>query len=774
MDGRVDVRVVDSSGGSVPATVVLASRSVDFRATGQADSAGRLALRRIPAGAFLLTVSHDGFSVLERRVEIRSAVPEFVEVVLEPEPVREQVTVRAAPPLFEPLRPSQPVRLGRRQLAEGLGTVMGRSAVDVVTTTPGWLLEANAVLHPRGSEYDTQYVIDGMPLYDNRSIAFAPAFIADDFESVSVLTAGIPAEYGRRLGGVIALDTRRSPSLGNRSTAQVQGGSFAHRTGYLAHQRSSRRTEILIGVQGGTTHRYLDPPSVENFTNQASSSGFNARLSRDLPGRDRLSAYFRTSRTGFLVPNDLEQQEAGQRQDRRSAETSGQLHYQAVLSLGTLLSLRGMVRDVSSKLWSNELTTPVYVLQDRGLREGAIVGDITVQREGHTIKIGGDARWNWFREDFKMAEPDKLPAFDLDFLAERRSTEASAYLQDQFRFGGFAATVGLRFDHYSLLVSDTAISPRLAASYYIPQASLQLFASYDRIFQPPPTENLLLSSAATGLGIDAVEGLIAVPTSRADFVEVGLRRPIGDLLRVDVKHFWRDFSNYIDDDVFLNTGLSFPITFDSAQIQGTEVRLEIPRWKGVSSYVSYSNLLGRARSPVTGGLFIEGGEAEELRDVSVEFPISQDQRNTVAAMVRFQIHPRVWTSFGVRYGSGLPVELEDDDDDDDHDHDDADGDHDDDEGGGSHPEDGDADEEQPIPESILGQINFDRGRVRPNLSLDFSVGARVWTSGPRSAELQFDLRNAADRLNVINFSGLFSGTALAPGRQFTVQLRLQL
>jgi hypothetical protein len=49
----------------------------------------------------------------------------------------------------------------------------------------------------------------------------------------------------------------------------------------------------------------------------------------------------------------------------------------------------------------------------------------------------------------------------------------------------------------------------------------------------------------------------------------------------------------------------------------------------------------------------------------------------------------------------------------------------------------------------------------------------VWDQDPRSLTLQFDVRNVTDRLNVINFSGLFSGTALAPGRQATVQLRLR-
>ena len=764
MDGRVEVRVLDASGGGIPATVELESRSPEFQASAVADPTGRAILHRIPLGSFRLTVSHDGFDRAERPLVVWSAVPLVVEVVLDVAAVQDQITVRGSAPLFEPYRPSQPVRVGREALTRGLGTTLGRSTVDVVTTMPGWLLEANAVLHPRGSEYDTQYVVDGMPVYDNRSIAFAPAFESEDFESVTVYTAAIPAEYGRRLGGVIALDTRRARGLGPRSSLHLQSGSYGTRIGSLSHQFSRRGTELSFGLHGGMTDRYLDPPSLENFTNSGSSGGINVRFARDLGRRDRISLYARNSRTGFMVPNDLVQQEAGQRQDRRSSESAGQIHYQRVASARTLVSLRGMVRDLSSALWTNDLSTPVYVLQDRGFREGTVLGDVSFEGERHTLKVGGDARWSAIREAFSMAEPDELPALDLDFRDRRTSGEASVFAQDQIRAGNFTANVGVRFDHYRLLVSDTALSPRLAASYYVPAYDLQLYASYDRVFQPPPIENLLLSSAAPGLGIDAVEGGIPVPPSRANFFEVGARKPFGDLLRLDVKHFWRRFRNPIDDDVFLNTGLSFPITFDSAQIEGTEVRLEMPTWKRVSSVLSYSNMLGRTSSPVTGGLFVEGGEAEELREIATEFPISQDQRNTVAAVFRFEIHRRVWASAGVRYGSGLPVELEDDDDDDDDD-------------GGPEIESDDDPEEmaeaQAISPAILAKVNAERGRVHPNLSLDFSLGSRILSRGPKSAILQFDIRNVTDRLNVINFSGLFSGTALAPGRQLTVQLRVE-
>ena len=766
MDGRLEIQVVDPSGQGVPAALELASSSPQFIARANADVEGRAVLHRVPPGTYLLTARHPEFELAERTVEIRSAVPRSIRIAMVIATVAESITVGSTVPLFEPFRPSRGTQSGRESLDRALGTTLGRSMVDVVTSMPGWLLEANAVLHPRGSEYDTQYVVDGMPLYDNRSIAFAPAFDNSEFEAVTVLVAGIPAEYGRRLGGVIALDTRRNPGLGHRSSMDLLSGSYGTRIGALSHQLARDRTELSFGFQGGATDRYLDPPSLQNYTNKGSSGGGHLRFARDLDDRNRLTVYGRWNRTGFLVPNDLDQQEVGQRQDRRSSESAGQVHYQGTLSARTLVSIRGMIRDLSSELWSNEFATPVYVLQNRGFREGAVMADVTFDGERHTVKIGGDLRISGLRERFQMAEPDELPAFDLDFRDRRRSTEASFYVQDQFRTGNFAASAGLRFDEYRLLISDRALSPRLAASYYVPRAALQFYASYDRIFQPPPHENLLLSSAAGGLDIDDVEGALPVPASRAHFAEVGLRKPIGNAMRIDAKHYWRSFENAIDDDVFLNTGLSFPITFESAEVEGTEVRLEMPRWKGLTAVASYSNMLGLTSSPVTGGLFVEGGEAEELRDIAEEFPISQDQRNTVAATIRYQIHPRAWASFGIRYGSGLPVELEDDDDD----HDDGGDDDDDDD------EDDDDDREEAapsIPMAILREVNFARSRVAPNLSLDFSFGSQVWQRGGKSATLQFDLRNATNRLNVINFSGLFSGTALAPGRQASVQLRLR-
>jgi len=751
MDGELRVTVRDPAGRAVAARVRMTGRNPQFHAEAQTDANGQAWLRRLPRGVYRLAVHCAGLEEFIDTIEIRSAVPQQKEIALQIESVTTEITVEAPAPLIDPSQSGLVLRAGRDQLEQAFGTTLGRSTSEIITSMPGWLLEANAVLHPRGSEYDTQYVIDGMPVYDNRSIAFAPAFENGEFEAVSVMTAGIPAEYGRRLGGVVALDTHRIVRPGHASELDFQTGSYGTYLGSLFHRYRADSTAASLGVHAGHTGRYLDPPSIENFTNKASAGGVNVRLERDLTDRDRVVLYLRRNRTGFLVPNDLAQQASGQRQDRLSEETAGQIQYQHVFSPHSLASVHGLVRDLTARLWSNALSTPIYAEQSRGVREGAFAGNVTIDRQQHTLKFGSDFRTSRIRERFRFARPAGLPSFELDFEGRRRSVEAAAFVQDHVRLGNLAATAGCRIDHYRLLIRDTALGPRLGLSYYIPVADLLLRASYDRIFQPPPMENLLFSSAAPGLDLDRVEGALAVPASRANFFEAGFGKSLGNRLRADVSHYWRDFRNFIDDDVFLNTGLSFPIAFDRARVEGTEIRLELPGWRSVSSYASYSNMRGQASSPVTGGLFVNGGATEELRGFVKRFPVSQDQRNTVAAQVRVEAHRQLWIAAGVRYGSGLPVEAE------------------------TEGEDVGANKGArgtlSIPSNILDRVNFERGRLRPNFSVDFGLGLRFWQRDERSVSLQIDLRNASNRFNVINFTGLLSGTALAAGRQVTVQIR---
>ncbi len=117
-------------------------------------------------------------------------------------------------------------------------------------------------------------------------------------------------------------------------------------------------------------------------------------------------------------------------------------------------------------------------------------------------------------------------------------------------------------------------------------------ASYDRVFQTPAIENLLLASSPLLDQISPLVLRLPVEPSRANYYEVGVARAFSGRLRLDANVFRRDFRNYSDDDTLLNTGVSFPIADASARIEGVEGKLTVSRWGRFSGSLSYANQVG--------------------------------------------------------------------------------------------------------------------------------------------------------------------------------------
>ena len=70
----------------------------------------------------------------------------------------------------------------------------------------------------------------------------------------------------------------------------------------------------------------------------------------------------------------------------------------------------------------------------------------------------------------------------------------------------------------------------------------------------------------------------------------------------------------------------------------------------------------------------------------------------------------------------------------------------------------------------MNRINFADGRIRPTLSVDISSGADLYKKEARSLRLQADAENINNRLNVLDFAGLFSASAIAPPRSYFLRL----
>ena len=743
------MQVADPAGLGVKSSVELVSEANRIHESLSTDGDGGLTVRVLPFGIYQLEVHREGFVPVSQSVEIHSEVPVELRIALSVASVNTSVTVRGTQTLIDPHQTGAINRIDASQIENSPIAPPGRVLIDLVNSQPGWLLEANGVLHPRGSEYQTQFVLDGIPLTDNRSPSFAPGLDAGGIESVTVLTADFPAEYGRKLGGVVEVNTIADPHPGLHGEFVASGGSFDTADGAAKIEFGWGHNMLGASAGGAFTSRYLDPPVPGNYTNRANTNDIGASFERDFTVRDRLNLSFRRDQARFLVPNENLQQAAGQRQDRTSYESGGTASYQHIFSSNVVGDLRGMVRDLTATLSSNDLSTPVIVGQNRGFREGYVKGAVSVHHGRNEIKAGFEADFASLREKFNYTitdptqfDPGTPPVFN--FFGQAPDREQALFAQDLVRLGHWTLSAGLRWDRYHLLVDQNAVSPRLGIAWYWPRSDTVFHASYDRVFQTPAFENILLSSSPQVVALDPVVLRLPVEPSLGNFFEVGLTQGVFGHIKLDVNLYSRSFSNYADDDVLLNTGVSFPIAFRKAEIYGAETKLEIPQWGKISGFLSYSYMVGVGYTPVTGGLFL-GDDATAALANTGRFPVSQDQRNTLRTRFRYQLVSKVWLGFGGLYGSGLPTEFV------------------------GTPQEVIAQYGQ----AIYNRIDFARGRVRPSLSLDVSVGADLWQHDRRSLHLQADVQNLSNRLNVINFAGLFSGTAISPPRSYSLRLTTQ-
>jgi len=500
------------------------------------------------------------------------------------------------------------------------------------------------------------------------------------------------------------------------------------------------------------TGHYLNPVVVENYTNRGTLGDFAANYQRDLNSKDRVTFSVRHELSRYELPNEQLQQAAGQLQTADNIETMEIVSYQHTFSSNMLADLRGMVRDNANDFYSNADSTPIEILQHNRFREGYFKGSFTISHGRHEIRAGVESDNLFLHENFNYditdaTQYDPATPRTFNFIGQRPDLEQAVFVQDLIRLGNWTVNAGLRWDHYQLMLNRQALQPRLAVSRFFPAANTIVHFSYDRVFQTPSFENLLLSSSTAVTALNPVSLQLPVEPSRGNYYEVGLTKVFFNKVKLDTNYFRRAVNNFADDDQIDNTTVSFPIAFRKASVYGAEAKLDVPEWRKLSGFLSYSYELGNAWNPVTGGLFL--GANANIPTTGF-FPITQDQRNTVRGRLRYQVEPRLWVAGGIQFDSGLPFEFQCD------------------------PsltlDQCIAGEAQTYGQPVIDRVNFAKGRIRPTFLVSASAGADVYKSERLKLRFQVDGTNLTNVVDVIDFGGLFSGNAIGPSRSLALRL----
>ncbi len=798
--GELRFTVTDASGLGLKATVELVSEATQFHENLTTDAQGHLEFKRLPYGVYTVSVSAGSFQTVSRTVEVRSAVPTELAFQLKPAAVTTAVTVNQAATLIDPQQAGASDEIGTQEIEDRVNSLPGRSLQDLVNEEPGWLYEGNAVLHPRGSEYQTQFVIDGIPLTDNRSPGFGPEIEADDVDSMKVYTAGFPAEYGRKLGGVVEVNTLRETDPGFHGRVVLDGGSYDTGLAYAELQYTWKNSTLGVSGTGTMTDHYLNPVVPQNYNNKGTTGSWAGSYERDLTPKDRLTFTVRHELARYDMPNELVQQNCpanpdapppadcplipdadgsgnatqvpgGQRQWSDNFETMGSATYQHTFSSDVIAWLRGMARDNHDDFSSNPLSWPLDITQHNDFKEIYFNGSIAIHSGRHDWKAGVESDNLFLHENFSYTmpycpngpygpggtpdhvtfsetidpdcpeNPDTVGIFDpgaptsFAFAGTHPDLEQSAYVQDLIHLGKWTVAAGLRWDHYQLVVSQNALSPRASVSRYFQKSGLLAHVSYDRIFQTPSFENILLSSSAQVLLLLGSAQTPVLP-SHGNYYEGGITKGFLNKIRLDANVYLRDANNYSDDNQLLNTPISLPIAFSKAIIYGVEAKIEVPQWWHFSGWLSYSYQMGNNWWPETGGLFFAG------LPTAGHFPDSQDQRDFVRARLLYHIVPRLWVAAGVEFDSGLPFITD-----------------------YSY-----AENVALYGQALVNQLNFNLGRILPHTTENVSIGYDLYQKEKRSLRLQVDCNDLSNRLQVLDFGGLLSANAVGPGRSFMARL----
>jgi Carboxypeptidase regulatory-like domain len=753
-------------------TVGLRQGSSGLERTTTTDANGRFEIANLPVGLYDLLFEHPGFSTERRRMEATSSLIIDVEVTMAIAGVTDNISVRPQTPAIDTTSAGTRHAVSITRIERMPVAVSSRGLESVLVSFPGFAQNANGAIHPRGAHNQMTFVVDGLPISDQLTGAFANSLDVAVVQTAEALTGNIPAEFGSKISGVVILNSRSGFGAGRRFAGSVSGSIGGFDTTQATLQAGGERGRFAYFGSATTmaTDRFLDQVSIDNLHNAGHFSRGFGRIDGRLSDRDTVGVRVMGGGSKFQLANLRSQELAGQDQRQSLADVAGWLSYQRTLQTSSIVEAVFGYRTTTAVLHPSAGDTPVTAAQDRRLSTYTASTRYTRLIGAHTLRAGFDVLRFPVEERFSMGltspsfnDPhgegynEALLSYDLTrggrlfvFDDARSGTQVSAFAQSTWRAGATTLTAGLRHDEYRFLVNGRQLQPRVGVAYRVAGGSLVLRASYNRNYQTPPNENLLLSNseAASRLAPASVREALGgayrpIRPERQNVYEVGAQFALGSAATLDASVFHKDSRDQQDNNNFFDTGIIFPTTLRKIEVTGVEARLVFMPRAGLSGSLSATG--GRALSspPFTGGLFL-GQDAVDLLSAG-PFYIDHDQRLGLHGTISYDIAGPWWLASSVRHDSGLV----------------------------SNPSDPAEVAADPDYADLLPYVDLDAKipRVRPRTIVDVSAGFDLTSdSGARTWGLQLQVTNLTNRTALYNFQSVFVGTRLVQPRSMAVRV----
>ncbi len=652
------------------------------------------------AGEFSITVPQEGTYSLSAVQETFKSEYVIVKIGTEkPAPViltlalTQEIALEIVSPLpaIQYKASSETYQLSRKDI-EILPKGNNNEVAEVLLTVPSVVYGALKQTHIRQDHANQQFRIDGIPIPDTVTGAFADIVPPRAWERADIILGGMEAQYGNKTALVVDI-TSKSGTKPGFGSVQMFGGSNETVNPSLEYGGAiGEKFRYYILDSYITTNRGIEPPTLgkTNFHNQSEKNNTYLRGDYQMGNRNNFSWIFLSSVAKYQIPttpgleanadvltllqaqdptfNPVPSQAVDQSQKENNQYTQlvwrHDLNSSNFFSLGTYFR-RGYANfstdPLNSLAYANDVAEAQTANQKRVAYSGGVRLDYTwVPTNDHLVKTG-------FQIDYTNANNTaQIFAFDTSTGAPVSpviTSEASNrniqwreefWVQDQWSPNDhWTFNLGLRYDQIQGFYNEGQVSPRIGATYRYNQTNV-FHAYYGRLFTPPNVEQI----AFTNLNTEDTTAQPEDPTGfrpraeRAHYFEVGSYHAITQYVTLELTGYYK-LSHFLSDaGQFGTTPLLNFFAFNYGWQRGIDGALKVQFTDNLSGRgnVAWGQCKGYGLQ--SGQYLLDQAEIDDINSNGGVW-CDHSQFMTSSAVLSYRILERTTVNGQMLYGYGL-------------------------------------------------------------------------------------------------------------------------
>jgi outer membrane receptor protein involved in Fe transport len=623
------------------AQIVLHGGSGPETKSAQSDSSGEFQIDDVAVGTYKVEVSAQGFRTLQEQVSVAADKQPVLHFQLELAPVNSSIEVPGAISRLSPQTSTVQTMVSEQEIAQTPGADQTNSLAMITDYTPGAYM-VHDMLHMRGG-HQVNWFFDGIPVINTNIAAnVAPLINPKNVQELEVERGGYSSEYGDRTYGFFNVVTPSGFERNNEAELIASAGNFYTTDDQFNIGSHTQRFAYYASIDGNRSELGLGTPISPVIHDQTSGTGGFLSLLFNPNAKDQFRWIASLHESHYQIPNDQDGQAAGIRDIDLEKDYLGGFHWTHTFADGVVFTLSPYYHYNNAQYMGGPQDTPYVVNDNNRSNYLGARSVLQIQKKQNSLLAGIEV---WGQRDNTFFGLTGNPGGSVLNQQEIHWANSSAvFFEDQYKATSWLTfDLGLRLTHYSGLVSENAADPRVGMAIRIPRVNWTLHGYYAYYYQPPPLDSL----AGPSLQFAVSEGFGFIPLKGERDIQhdIGLSIPLHGW-DLDIDSFHTSARNFLDHDVVGDSGIFIPLTDLGAIISGQEVTIRSPRLFNLAQWrVAYSNQIGQAIGPITGGLLEDAPTGNFLLD--------HDQRNTVTSVLSLALPNHIFATPAYQFGSGF-------------------------------------------------------------------------------------------------------------------------